>query len=461
MLGHRPLFGYFLLTVSKESSKALGKTIPTAAVYMKGLDTFMYFNEEFHDSLTKEQQNFLLAHEVSHLIYRHLIIGPKLWPNHKMANLAEDIFINETLMNNNSSNSGGVLYEFIEGGQRSDLYKFPNDKSTTWYYNKLDELKQSAEKKINKYLKGQISKEQKAQGKGKGKGSGKGKGEKKEGEGQGGSGMGDDMMDKAGLNDPEKNVMKSLREIELDDSLFKHVRGGGENLTDTQRQILDNHVKNNIKAVYNENKEKIEKSRSNMGSGINTMLDDILDVYEENFDWKAFFRRFIGSSLDVKRKKTRKRDSKRFPDMPGTRKKTKHKILVLQDVSGSISHEDHKEFYSEVHHMYKKGIEVDIVEWNTVVESEKPLKFKGKIPELVHRGGGTVMQSACDYFAKHSDDYTCAVYFTDLYVDHYKLPRINKPQLVLVCSTGAAEDQFESFEGHIIKMNDGEKIKKN
>ena len=83
------------------------------------------------------------------------------------------------------------------------------------------------------------------------------------------------------------------------------------------------------------------------------------------FNWKRYFRRLIGNSITSEIQLTRMRPSKRFPDARGIRMKRKPNIMVAVDTSGSISQDDLKDFFSEIHHIWKTGVNVTVVEIDT------------------------------------------------------------------------------------------------
>lgn len=59
----------------------------------------------------------------------------------------------------------------------------------------------------------------------------------------------------------------------------------------------------------------------------------------------------IGTILDVELKKTRKKESIRFPDASGLKHKRKSNICVVVDTSGSVSDKELCDFFSEIHHV--------------------------------------------------------------------------------------------------------------
>jgi len=58
----------------------------------------------------------------------------------------------------------------------------------------------------------------------------------------------------------------------------------------------------------------------------------------------------IGTVQDIELKKTRKRESIRFPNASGLKHKKRSNICVVVDTSGSVSNRELEDFFSEIHH---------------------------------------------------------------------------------------------------------------
>ena len=143
------------------------------------------------------------------------------------------------------------------------------------------------------------------------------------------------------------------------------------------------------------------------------IIDELFKVKERLFNWKAYFRRYLGSIIDVEIKKSRKKESVRFPDAAGIKHRRKSKVFVIVDTSGSISHTDLGDFFSEIHHVYKAGAVIDVCEIDTKINRIYP--FNGKWDMKASGRGGTILDDAINYFNEHRRDYTSCVIFTDGY----------------------------------------------
>ena len=128
-------------------------------------------------------------------------------------------------------------------------------------------------------------------------------------------------------------------------------------------------------------------------------------------DWKKYFRRYIGNEFSDQIKKSRKRESKRFPDAAGNRHRRKSHILVAIDTSGSVSMPEYREFFGQLRTM--KDVTFHVVECDAQIQFE--YDFNGKIRETLHGGGGTNFQPPIDMYNQNRRLYEGLVYFTDGY----------------------------------------------
>jgi predicted metal-dependent peptidase len=127
-------------------------------------------------------------------------------------------------------------------------------------------------------------------------------------------------------------------------------------------------------------------------------------------DWKRYCRRYLGNEFSELFRKSKKRESKRFPDAAGTRHQRKSNILVAIDTSGSVSMPEYNEFFGQIKTMCATA-NFHVVECDATIQHE--YDFRGKIHETVHGGGGTSFEPVIDYYIQHKRKYDALVYFTD------------------------------------------------
>jgi len=79
------------------------------------------------------------------------------------------------------------------------------------------------------------------------------------------------------------------------------------------------------------------------------LMDQLADVYEaEHVQWKAVLKRFLSGHGRIKTRKSHKRVSRRFEDMPGTKRSEGIRALIAVDESGSISDAQVETFHKEL-----------------------------------------------------------------------------------------------------------------
>jgi predicted metal-dependent peptidase len=66
---------------------------------------------------------------------------------------------------------------------------------------------------------------------------------------------------------------------------------------------------------------------------------------------------------------------------------------------------------NEIHHIYKCGVDVTIIQCDTKINSIKP--YKGKFEMDVVGRGGTEFDPVLNYFNENLKTFTSLVYFTD------------------------------------------------
>ena len=69
------------------------------------------------------------------------------------------------------------------------------------------------------------------------------------------------------------------------------------------------------------------------------------------------------------------------------------------------------EFMNEIHHIYKCGVDVTVIQCDVDIKSIKP--YKGKFEMDVVGRGGTEFDPVLDYFNDNLKTFTSLVYFTD------------------------------------------------
>ena len=195
----------------------------------------------------------------------------------------------------------------------------------------------------------------------------------------------------------------------LPDTKDDHSSWGKEfqECSDAEKQLIQNQINSQIKTAA----EQTIKMRGTIPAEMQAIVDELFKPKPRVFDWKAYFRRMLGSIYDINIKKTRRKESIRFPGAAGIKHKKKVSILVAVDTSGSVNNEELKDFFSEITYIYKAGARITILECDAAISAN--YEYTGKWTGKVHSRGGTDFQPVIDYYRKNMKDYAALVYFTD------------------------------------------------
>lgn len=198
-------------------------------------------------------------------------------------------------------------------------------------------------------------------------------------------------------NDPQMQNLSTLD----DHSLWP------SDLTEAEQEL----IKGQLKAKIKETAEQVEKMCGSVPGEFAGILEKIKNK-PAIFNWKKFMRKMIGNTITSEITLTRMRPNKRFPDARGFKMKRKPNIMVAVDTSGSVSNKELQEFFSEIHHIWKTGVDVTVVECDTNIG--EVFKYNGKQEIKISGRGGTELSPAIEYYKQHKEFSSC-VMFTDGY----------------------------------------------
>jgi predicted metal-dependent peptidase len=262
------------------------------------------------------------------------------------------------------------------------------------------------------------------------------------------------------LNLPLKAGTKKYYELlqqaynqNLSETLNNLMEGDDFHMTWEEFEKLSEADKKLIKSQIDHQIKNIAESNRNQGFipfELKDYIDSLFEITPPSYDWKAYFRRFFSSGIKVYTKKTRRKLNKRFIENPALKIKTKQNILVGIDTSGSVSKDDLIEFFNEIHHMHKSGVNITIAEGDADIKNV--YEYKGKTPEYVQGRGGTDMNPFIEYFNKNKQ-YTNLIILTDGFIGSNTVKTF-KPTLMVLCSKGASvEEVKDNGWGSTIKIN--------
>ena len=343
--------------------KAWSDKVPTACVSKNGINFQLTIGEKFWTDLSEEHRLGLLKHELLHIAFQHLTTFT-MFSDREMANIAMDMEINQYIDGHWLPKGG------IDINDYGDLNLDPKAGSRYYY----DKLKQAQQDK-------------------KDTGS-----------------CGDDNMDKL-LDGMEKGQGKVMigpgsgevgdKEVDIPDHKWEEF----EKMPDAEKKLIEKQ----IQRVMSEAKEQTIKKRGFVPGEISGLIK--LDaVIPPKFNWKAYIRRFTGISTKIFTRKVRRKENKRYSDNPGIKIKMRQNMLLGIDTSGSVCDDELKEFINEIHHLYKAGVDITIVQCDSTIQSIKP--YDGKFELEVAGRGGTTFDPVLELFNERKE-FTSLIYFTD------------------------------------------------
>lgn len=383
-------YGIFALMLNKR----FDDKVPTAGVRLCGINFELVINKEWWYGLKPEQRVGLLKHELLHICFDHPFTS-KNYADRRLCNMAEDFEINSYIDRSMLPEQGCFVEE--KGWE-------PH-KGTKHYYALLE-----AEQKQKK-------KNQKDNQKG---------------------GQGNDQGDQSDSDNGDGNEPPQYDDHS---GFYEEV----SKLSKEQQELVKNQVEYQIKAAA----EQTQKSRGTIPGELQSLIDELFKVKPPVVNWKGKFRRLLGVNFDIHQKKTRRKESNRFEDCPGLRKRKKHKILVAIDTSGSVSDAELMDFWSEINHIYKASAEIHVLEADMRITNE--YDYNGKTPKKVTGRGGTSFTECVDYYNTHRKDYTLMVYFTDGYGDQTECKPIGR-MVWIITSQGISRDYDNQFPGDVVHI---------
>lgn len=366
--------------------------IEQAEVGTIGVDQFgrCYYNPEWVDSITMEQLMGVLAHEVSHCLFDHIIRmkGKDL----QLFNVCADAVINYMLLKNNFNLPKGVTPDM--SSDTITIGQVTVEKLSTKIAERVYDEVQSGSKK---------QQQQSGQGQG-------------DGQGDGQSGQSQQGFD--------KHIVAKKGKGKGDGKDKKDMKGKGQpNIEDRGKDYWEHTL---TEAVTH------AKLRGNMPRGMDRYFDKLL---HPKLDWKQLLHKYVTESIptDFTWLRPSKKSYSTGIYLPDT-VKDGIELVVSIDTSGSINRQDLTKYMSEVNGIVEKmnGVTMTIIFHDTQVYGGETLvnATTTEVIEVLNKvkgGGGTDHRPVFDWIAKNKQDAKLLISFTDgysRYPDRATIPTI-------------------------------------
>lgn len=369
----------YLGHISLGLQKSFSNKIQTACAQVVGMNIELFFNEEYYNKLNDKQQIGLMVHELSHVCLFHLVHWDD-YADKELFNIAADMVINQYIEADYLPPNAILPSSFPE-------LKLPLFKDTKEYY---ELLKKAADEGTSPKLNGLLA-----------------------------------HMKSGGMTVCSHPLWGET--VDADGKPMEIPNG--------MKDLIRSQIEHQIKQVYEENLKK------NPGSIPGHLRDLVLSLYMKTppvLDWKTVVRQFKSYCDKQVIKLTRNKPNKRFPDFDAVTLRQQRKMLVGIDVSGSISQNTLVEFYTQIGHMAKQGVQIDICTWDYGIQQMYEFNIRQPHPKGkdFKGGGGTNPYEVVEYLNKSRYHNAC-VMLTDGYIGGSWDKKVCKP-ILWVCNSGGS-----------------------
>ena len=384
----------------------------------------LYYKKEFVEGLSENELVGVIAHEINHLVFLHLLRrnskNPEIW------NVACDICVNSLLIKNN--------------------FKLPKDCLNPDYNNEIEIFGKKiikCDEKIAEQIYSEIEKEAKKQ--------------QKNMNGKCSCGKCECDKDKNGKRKGDGRCKCGKCECggvgELVKGRFdKHFEG--KNLSPKEKKELEDNWNGKIQEALT-----ISKMKGNIPIGLERLIGEL---HQEKINWKTLLQRYITNQIPYNHtyQTYHKKSISTGVYMPNTLKE-KISIVIAIDVSGSIGQKELTDFLSEIIGMaraFQDRIEMTLITHETDVNKTFQVR-NGSIDEIkrleIKGGGGTAHDKVFKHIQDNIRDCKCCVFLTDGYSD---LDEINFDEYsfnkIFVISEGGSDNQLKNKNCHTINLKD-------
>lgn len=454
--------GIFYTHLIQQMCRSIRYDIPTAAVSVTN-SINLYINPIFwmYELPTRRARNLVLVHEVLHVVFHHCS-RHKDFQDHKKANVAFDLVVNSQLEKK-------LLGDHAEKYMFPSNFNLPENESANYYYTNfpMDDFKicnhpHEHDQQYNDSKGDQNQEGSEGEGEGEdsggegsnkpgGKKSGKkpGKGDKDSKDNKGGEGgQGNDPTDKGSIDKKGKCKVCGGHRT-LDDHSTWGESSDDSKVSDSMKESVVNDAV--LRAA-----EAAQKLAGNLPQAIRDQIE--LAKQKPQIPWQTLLRRFISQISAGMLKYTKKRESKRFGTRPGVKIKSKLKLCISLDCSGSISDEIFQLFMNEVYAIRKNDCEIEVVEWDTEIHSKNKKGEKDSFP--LPSGykftrccsGGTDINDFVNWSRqpKNKSRFDGCIVLTDGYLFSSLEKRIGMPAMFVITADG--DDKLVKDDYMTIKL---------
>lgn len=333
-----------------------------------------FFNSEFVDDLTQEEMNFVMLHEIFHLLWDHRARTRRLGYQHEYSNIVQDMIINDVIKTDIVDK---MKYHNKKTGRNLNFAEVPVDRETNkvWVLHKPEEYS------------GVLSFEE----------------------------MYEWLMIEKEKYDVWKHQCTCDKDLDckcnrmhgkaqctcMDCPVSDYLRKLFDQVEMGILDFLDCHLPDDIPPEYRksiiDNVKNALKNRGLLTGDIQATIDKITKSKKDYIkDIKIGINELFGT---FKQKSMTKRNRRGIPGVKGKRKDS-YALNVMLDVSGSME----GYFEKALSYIFQNDIMINLIQCDTEVKSYTTIKSKTDFKKIVIYGlGGTTLQSGVDYISSNKN----------------------------------------------------------
>lgn len=388
-----PFYGILLSSMSRREKPEVG----TCGIRKTGNSFELLYNRQFIESLPLDEALTVLKHETLHLAFNHFsiweeaVVSPQV---RELRNIASDLEVNCYLDER--------IVRSLKGMSAAD-FGFPARLGTRGYFDLLSQMNDEKKQKCRTHDPRQSCNSSKDA-------------DPHSQPSQVQSCQRQDRQQTATGDDSSMSSQPSTQSSQTGTELAEEITskvsyfddhsewpdGGSGADAEQIQQIVD--------TLLDFAAEEVEKAHGTVPGEMEGRIERIRKKPKPVTDWKRYFRRYLGNEFSEFLRKSKKRESRRFPDAAGNRRRKKSNILVAIDTSGSVSMPEYREFFGQIK-ILSQVADFHVVECDTNICHE--YDYKGRENGTLHGGGGTSFQPPIDMFIANRKTYNALVYFTD------------------------------------------------
>jgi predicted metal-dependent peptidase len=461
-----PFYSFTLMGFNfKESDK-----IPTAGVSISARGINYHYNPKFIDKLPASQIAFLNIHELFHILLNHHKRESASFYNHHLANVAQDMIINQSIIDDIMN--GETKVDYLKSGIEmiSEEVEIEDDKgnkttekrNTAWLVPKeykgeliFEELYAWLWKEYKKHQQKQQQEQQQGGGK-----KGKGQSSQKGGQGQGQQekSNGQDQDNQGGQEGEEQGEGEGSGEQTWKKGDYgKYDKGGHGNysldalfdgIDKNEQMTIDSHLPDECSQEMKDQivEDMLTKAR-NRGLVSANHEQFLSKLRPPRKNYLSLIRKAISSQLFGSEKQTtiRKANRRGIEGLKGY-KKISYAINVILDTSGSMS----GEFEKALSYVYQSEVSLNLIQCDAQVHCKTNIKNKSDFNKFKIQGlGGTSLQPAIEYLIDNKMDKMNTLILTDGYTDTLEFERLKGKVLILStsvhCPIGSGKEKVKSI----------------